>query len=215
DGTPTDWHLVHYGERAKGGAGLLYVEMTCVSAEGRITPGCPGFYAPEHEVAWKRIVDFVHTETEAKICAQIGHAGRKASTRVGWEGSDVPLEEGNWPLLSVSDLSWSEENQTPKAMTRADMDLVRDQFVSATQMADRCGFDMLELHAAHGYLLSSFITPVSNNRTDEYGGSLENRMRYPLEIFHAIRAVWPDDKPISVRISANDWVGPEGVTPQE
>ncbi len=215
DGTPTDWHLVHYGERAKGGAGLLYIEMTCVSAEGRITPGCPGFYAPEHEVAWKRIVDFVHTETEARICAQIGHAGRKASTRVGWEGIDKPLKDGNWPLLSVSDLPWSPENQTPKAMTRADMDLVRDQFVSAAQMADRCGFDMLEIHAAHGYLLSSFITPVTNNRTDEYGGSLENRMRYPLEVFHAIRAVWPEDKPISVRISANDWVGPEGVTPQE
>ncbi|MEP9371248.1 bifunctional salicylyl-CoA 5-hydroxylase/oxidoreductase [Mesorhizobium sp. KR1-2] len=215
DGTPTDWHLVHYGERAKGGAGLLYIEMTCVSAEGRITPGCPGFYAPEHEVAWKRIVDFVHTETEAKICAQIGHAGRKASTCVGWEGTDKPLKEGNWPLLSVSDLPWSAENQTPKAMTRTDMDLVRDQFVASAQMADRCGFDMLEIHAAHGYLLSSFITPVTNNRTDEYGGSLENRMRYPLEIFHAIRAVWPEDKPISVRISANDWVGPEGVTPQE
>jgi len=215
DGTPTDWHLVHYGERAKGGAGLLYIEMTCVSAEGRITPGCPGFYAPEHEVAWKRIVDFVHTETEARICAQIGHAGRKASTRVGWEGIDKPLKDGNWPLLSVSDLPWSPENQTPKAMTRADMDLVRNQFVSAAQMADRCGFDMLEIHAAHGYLLSSFITPVTNNRTDEYGGSLENRMCYPLEVFHAIRAVWPEDKPISVRISANDWVGPEGVTPQE
>ncbi|MEI5677299.1 MULTISPECIES: bifunctional salicylyl-CoA 5-hydroxylase/oxidoreductase [unclassified Mesorhizobium] len=215
DGTPTDWHLVHYGERAKGGAGLLYIEMTCVSPEGRITPGCPGFYAPEHEVAWKRIVDFVHTETVAKICAQIGHSGRKGSTRVGWEGTDKPLKDGNWPLMSVSEQPWSSENQTPKAMTRADMDLVRDQFMAAAEMADRCGFDMLEIHAAHGYLLSSFITPVTNNRTDEYGGSLENRMRYPLEIYHAVREVWPREKPISVRISANDWVGDKGVTPKE
>lgn len=215
DGTPTDWHLVHYGERAKGGAGLLYIEMTCVSPEGRITPGCPGFYAPEHEVAWKRIVDFVHTETEAKICAQIGHSGRKGSTRVGWEGTDEPLPEDNWPVLSVSEIPWSAENQTPKAMTRADMDMVRDQFVASAEMADRCGFDMLEIHAAHGYLLSSFITPVTNNRTDEYGGSLESRMRYPLEVYHAVREVWPRHKPISVRISANDWVGDDGVTPQE
>ncbi|RUW56137.1 MULTISPECIES: bifunctional salicylyl-CoA 5-hydroxylase/oxidoreductase [unclassified Mesorhizobium] len=215
DGCPTDWHFTHYAERAKGGAGLVYIEMTCVSPEGRITPGCPGFYAPEHEVAWRRLVDFVHTETEAKICAQIGHSGAKGSTRVGWEGTDVPLDSGNWPVMAASAVAWSPQNQVPKAMDRADMDLVRDQFVASAKMADRCGFDMLEIHAAHGYLLSSFITPVTNGRTDAYGGSLENRMRYPLEIFRAVRAAWPTGKPISVRISANDWVGIEGVTPAD
>lgn len=215
DGTPTDWHFVHYAERAKGGAGLVYIEMTCVSPEGRITPGCPGFYRPEHEAAWTRLVDFVHAETDAKICAQLGHAGPKGSTQVGWEDADAPLKDGNWPLLAASQVAWSPENQMPKAMDRADMDEVRDQFVASAQMAERCGFDMLELHFAHGYLLSSFISPLTNRRTDDYGGSLENRMRYPLEIFHAVRAVWPDDKPISVRISANDWVGDEGVTPEE
>ncbi|TWG65558.1 bifunctional salicylyl-CoA 5-hydroxylase/oxidoreductase [Aminobacter sp. J44] len=215
DGTPTDWHLVHYGERAKGGAGLVTIEMTCVSPEGRITPGCPGFYKPEHEAAWKRIVDFVHNETTAKVCAQLGHSGAKGSTQVGWEDADCPLPEGNWPLISASATPWQEGNQVPKAMDRADMDMVRDQFVASAEMANRCGFDMLELHMAHGYLLSSFISPLTNLRTDEYGGSLENRMRFPLEVFHAVRAVWSDDKPISVRISANDWVGDEGVTPQE
>ncbi|QPC85742.1 bifunctional salicylyl-CoA 5-hydroxylase/oxidoreductase [Mesorhizobium sp. NBSH29] len=215
DGCPTDWHFAHYAERAKGGAGLVYIEMTCVSPEGRITPGCPGFYAPEHEIAWKRLVGFVHAETDAKLCAQIGHSGPKGSTRLGWEGTDVPLAEGNWPILSASAMAWSPQNQTPKAMDRADMDAVRDAFTEAAKMADRCGFDMIEIHAAHGYLLSSFITPLSNHRTDEYGGSLENRMRYPLEIFHAVRKVWSSSKPISVRISANDWVGPEGVEPEE
>ncbi|MEI2384424.1 bifunctional salicylyl-CoA 5-hydroxylase/oxidoreductase [Breoghania sp. JC706] len=215
DGCPTDWHLVHYAERAKGGAGLVYTEMTCVSPEGRITPGCPGLYDEVHEAAWRRIVDFVHAETDAKICAQIGHSGAKGSTQLGWDEMDAPLLDGNWPLLSASDVPWSPANATPKAMDRADMDTVRDQFVAAAEMAACAGFDMLELHCAHGYLLSSFITPVTNTRTDAYGGSLENRMRYPLEIFHACRAVWPADKPISVRISANDWVGEEGVTPEE
>jgi anthraniloyl-CoA monooxygenase len=215
DGTPTDWHLVHYGERAKGGAGLLYVEMTCVSPEGRITPGCPGLYKPEHEAAWKRIVDFVHAETDAKICAQIGHAGAKGSTQVGWEEMDAPLREDNWELLAPSVVPWSDKNAAPKEMDRADMDKVRDQFVASAEMADHAGFDMLEIHMAHGYLLSAFITPLTNRRTDEYGGSLENRMRYPLEIFHAVRAVWPQNKPISVRISANDWVEGEGVGPSE
>ncbi len=215
DGTPTDWHFVHYCERAKGGAGLVTIEMTCVSPEGRITPGCTGFYRPEHEAAWKRIVDFVHRETEAKICAQIGHSGPKGSTQLGWEEADAPLEEGNWPLLAASSVPWSSRNQIPKAMDRADMDRVRDQFVASARMAERSGFDMVELHFAHGYLLSSFISPLTNRRTDEYGGSLENRMRYPLEIFRAVRAVWPEEKPISVRISANDWVGEEGVTPGE
>lgn len=215
DGCPADWHFAHYAERAKGGAGLVYTEMTCVSPEGRITPGCPGFYAPEHEAEWKRLVDFVHRETEAKICAQIGHSGAKGSTRVGWQGTDVPLETGNWPVMAASAIAWSPQNQVPKAMNRADMDLVRDQFVASAHMAARCGFDMLEIHAAHGYLLSSFITPLTNRRTDDYGGSLENRMRYPLEVFHAVRAAWPAKKPISIRISANDWVGIEGVTPVE
>ena len=215
DGCPTDWHFAHYAERAKGGAGLVYIEMTCVSPEGRITPGCPGFYASEHERAWKRLVDFVHRETEAKICAQIGHSGPKGSTQLGWEEMDAPLAEGNWPVMSASDVPWSPRNQTPKPMDRADMDRVRQEFVASAGMAARCGFDMLEIHAAHGYLLSSFITPLTNRRSDEYGGSLENRMRYPLEVFSAVRAVWPSEKPVSVRISANDWVGADGVTPAD
>ena len=215
DGCPTDWHFVHYGERAKGGAGLVYTEMTCVSPEGRITPACTGLYTPEHEIAWKRLTDFVHAETGAKICCQIGHSGRKGSTNIGWEGMDTPLAEGNWELISASAIPWSEANATPRAMTRTDMDEVREQFVAAVQMAERAGFDMIELHAAHGYLISSFISPLSNVRADEYGGSLENRMRYPLEIFAAMRAAWPASKPMSVRISATDWVGEHGVTPQD
>jgi anthraniloyl-CoA monooxygenase len=215
DGCPTDWHLVHYAERAKGGAGLVCIEMTCVSPEGRITPGCTGMYAPEHEAAWKRIVDFVHAETNAKICCQLGHSGVKGSTQLGWEEMDAPLKSGNWALLAPSVTAWSERNQTARAMTRADMDLVRDQFVIAAEMAARADFDMLELHCAHGYLLSSFITPLTNLRTDEYGGSLENRMRYPLEVFRSVRAVWPAEKPISVRISANDWVGTDGIEPRD
>ncbi|WP_065326396.1 bifunctional salicylyl-CoA 5-hydroxylase/oxidoreductase [Tritonibacter mobilis] len=215
DGCPTDWHLVHYGERAKGGAGLVYTEMTCVSPEGRITPGCPGLYAPEHEAAWSRIADFVHTQTDAKICCQIGHSGRKGSTQLGWDEMDAPLPEGNWDIVSASAIRWSDQNATPREITRAEMDEVRDQFVSAAEMADRAGFDMIELHAAHGYLISSFLSPVSNQRGDDYGGSLENRLRYPLEVFAAMRAVWPEGKPMSVRISANDWVGEDGVTPDE
>jgi anthraniloyl-CoA monooxygenase len=215
DGCPNDWHFVHYAERAKGGAGLVYIEMTCVSPEGRISPGCTGMYAAEHEAAWRRIVDFVHRETDAKICCQLGHSGGKGSTQLGWEDMDAPLPEGNWPLISASDVPWSERNQIPKPMDRAEMERVTAEFVAAAEMAERAGFDMLELHAAHGYLLSSFITPLMNTRTDEYGGSLENRMRYPLEVFDAVRAVWPDEKPISVRISANDWVGEPGVTPEE
>lgn len=215
DGVPGDWHFVHYAERAKGGAGLVYTEMTCVSAQGRITPGCPGLYTPKHEAGWKRIVDFVHAETHAKICCQIGHSGRKGSTQVGWEEGDAPLKDGNWPVISASAIPWTPANQVPKEMDRADMDKVLLQFVKATEMAARAGFDMIELHAAHGYLISSFISPMSNTRTDEYGGSLENRMRYPLEVFRAMRAEWPGEKPMSVRISANDWVGSDGVTPAE
>jgi anthraniloyl-CoA monooxygenase len=215
DGCPTDWHLVHYGERAKGGAGLVCIEMTCVSPEGRITPGCTGMYAPAHEAAWNRIVDFVHTETDAKICCQLGHSGAKGSTQLGWEEMDAPLKSGNWPVLAPSEIAWSPRNQVARAMTRADMDRVRDQFVASAEMAARANFDMLEIHCAHGYLLSSFITPLTNRRTDAYGGSLENRMRYPLEIFHAVRAVWPAEKPISVRISACDWVGADGIEPRD
>ena len=215
DGCPTDWHFVHYSERAKGGAGLVYAEMTCISAEGRITPGCPGLYAPEHEAAWRRLTDFVHSETPAKICCQIGHAGRKGSTQLGWEEMDAPLNEGNWPLVSASPIAWSKDNAVPQEITRAQMDTVRDQFVASAHMADRAGFDMIELHAAHGYLISSFISPCSNTRSDAYGGSLANRLRFPLEVFSAMRAVWPAHKPMSVRISATDWVEDGGVTPQE
>jgi anthraniloyl-CoA monooxygenase len=215
DGTPNDFHLVHYGTRAQGGAGLLYTEMTCVSAEGRITPGCAGLYAPEHVAAWKRIVDFVHAHSRAKFCLQLGHSGAKGSTKVGWEGYDIPLDSGNWPVMAASDVPWSPANQVPVPMTRDDMDLVRDQFVGAVGRGLESGFDMVELHAAHGYLLSSFITPLTNRRTDDYGGSLGNRLRFPLEVFRAMRAAWPADKPMSVRISANDWMGEAGVTPDE
>ncbi|MEZ5714915.1 MAG: bifunctional salicylyl-CoA 5-hydroxylase/oxidoreductase [Paracoccaceae bacterium] len=215
DGCPTDWHLIHYGERAKGGAGLVFTEMTCVSPEGRITPGCPGLYAPEHEAAWRRLTDFVHAETEARLCCQIGHSGRKGSTNVGWEGMDKPLKSGNWDLVSASALPWSDRNATPHEASLAEMATIKAQFVASAEMADRAGFDMIELHAAHGYLLSSFISPLSNTRTDAYGGTLENCLRYPLEVFAAMRAVWPEDKPMSVRISANDWVGEAGVTPEE
>jgi anthraniloyl-CoA monooxygenase len=215
DGVPNDVHLVHYGARAQGGAGLLYTEMTCVSAEGRITPGCTGLYAPEHVAAWRRIVDFVHARSAAKFCLQLGHSGPKGSTKVGWEGYDVPLESGNWPVMAASDVPWSPDNQIPRPMTRADMDRVVAEFVAAVRLGLEAGFDMVELHAAHGYLLSSFITPLANKRTDDYGGSLENRLRFPLEVFRAMRAAWPEDKPMSVRISANDWMGDLGVTPDQ
>ncbi|MGA8932370.1 MAG: bifunctional salicylyl-CoA 5-hydroxylase/oxidoreductase [Pseudolabrys sp.] len=215
DGTPNEWHFVHYAERAKGGAGLVFTEMTCVSPEGRISPGCTGLYASEHLNAWQRIVEFVHTETDAKIAIQLGHSGAKGSTQLGWEESDAPLATGNWPVLAPSAVAWSPQNQTPREMARADMDQIRDEFVRSAEMAARIGFDWLELHYAHGYLMSSFITPLTNKRTDEYGGPLENRMRFPLEVFRAVRKVWPDEKPISVRISAHDWVTPEGVRPQD
>ena len=215
DGVPQDFHLVHYGARAQGGAGLVFTEMTCVSPDARITPGCPGLYNDAQQAAWRRISDFVHANSAAKICLQLGHAGSKGSTRVGWEGMDVPLADGNWPLLAASDVAWSPANASPQPMTRADMDAVRYAFTAATVRAVAAGFDMIELHAAHGYLLSSFLTPLQNRRSDEYGGSLENRLRFPLEIFAAMRAVWPAARPMSVRISANDWVGAKGVTPDE
>lgn len=205
DGTPNDFHLVHLGSRALGGAGLIFTEMTDVSPEGRITPGCAGMYKPEHVQAWKRIVDFVHRYSRAKIGIQLGHAGRKGATRKMWEGMDEPLEEGGWPLISASPIPYLPHSQVPREMTREDMDKVRDDFVRAARMADEAGFDILELHMAHGYLLASFISPLTNVRRDEYGGSLENRMRFPLEVFDAVRAVWPEDKPMAVRLSATDW----------
>jgi anthraniloyl-CoA monooxygenase len=215
DGTPGDWHFVHYAERAKGGAGLVLTEMTCVTPEGRISPGCTGMYAPEHEQAWTHLVEFVHTETAAKIGVQLGHSGPKGSTQLGWEESDAPLPSGNWEVIAPSAVPWSPANQVPRAMTRADMDQVCEAFVSSTRMAARAGFDWLELHCAHGYLLSAFITPLMNARTDEYGGCLENRVRFPLEVFRAMRAVWPEARPISVRISAHDWMAEDGITPED
>jgi anthraniloyl-CoA monooxygenase len=206
DGVPTDWHLVHYGHRALGGAGLVYTEMTCVSPEGRITPGCTGLWNTSQRDAWQRIVDFVHANSPAKICLQLGHSGRKGSTQVGWEKMDHPLAEGNWPILAPSPLPYYEGiSQVPVEMTRSDMDDVRDAFVRATRFGVQAGFDMLELHMAHGYLLASFLSPLTNRRSDEYGGTVENRLRYPLEVLEAVRKEWPVDKPVSVRISATDW----------
>ena len=215
DGVPGDFHFVHLGSMALGGAGLVFSEMACISAEGRITPGCSGIYADDHVAAWKRIVDFVHENSDAKFCLQIGHAGRKGSTRIGWEGMDKPLMKENWEVISPSPLAHTDFMHVPREMTRDDMDTVRDDFVRAAELAADTGSDMIELHMAHGYLLSSFLTPVANKRTDRFGGNLENRMRFPLEIFDAVRAVWPEDKPISVRISATDWVGEDGVTGDE
>jgi anthraniloyl-CoA monooxygenase len=211
DGMPGEFHLVHLGARALGGAGLVYTEMTCVSPEGRITPGCTGIYKPEHAAVWKRIVAFVHQWTKAKICLQIGHSGPKGSTKLMWEGMDEPLADGNWEIIGPSAIPYGRQNQTPSEMTLRDMERVKHEFVRAAQYAVQADFDMLELHCAHGYLLSSFITPLQNKRTDAYGGSLENRLRYPLEVFQAIRKVWPDERPMSVRISATDW-HPEGIT---
>jgi anthraniloyl-CoA monooxygenase len=214
DGTPGDWHLVHLGSRAMGGAGLLFTEMTNVSAEGRISPGCTGMYRSEHPGAWKRIVDFVHRNTGAKVALQLGHAGRKGSTRLQWEGDVEPLAQGNWPVMGPSPLPYFPHSQVPRSMTRADMERVRGEFVHAAEMAIEAGFDMLEIHCAHGYLLASFISPLTNLRDDEYGGPLENRLRFPLEVFDAVRAVWPDERPMSVRVSAVDWY-PGGVEPTD
>ena len=215
DGVVGDYHLVHLGARAMGGAAMVFAEMTCVSAHGRITPGCPGMYTPEHTAAWKRIVDWVHSQSDAKFAMQIGHAGAKASTRVAWEGIDKPLESGNWPLVSASEQQYLPGvSHFAKAMTRAEMDTVCKEFVASTHAAALAGVDWLELHCAHGYLLSSFISPLTNHRTDTYGGSLENRLRFPLEVFAAVRAAWPSERPMSVRISANDWVE-GGITPSD
>ncbi|MDN3921981.1 bifunctional salicylyl-CoA 5-hydroxylase/oxidoreductase [Roseateles violae] len=217
DGLPADYHLAHLGARALGGAGLVFAEMTCPSPDARITPGCPGLWNEAQQQGWTRIVDFVHANSSAKIALQLGHAGPKGSTRVPWDGGgeDQPLAAGNWPLLAASAQPYLDGvSQTPKPMDRADMDRVRDDFVAATRRAAEAGFDWLELHCAHGYLLSSFISPLTNRREDEYGGSLENRLRYPLEIFRAMRAAWPAERPLSVRISAHDWVA-GGTTPED
>jgi anthraniloyl-CoA monooxygenase len=205
DGVPTDFHLVHYGSRAIGGAGLIFTEMTCVGREARITPGCAGLWNDEQEVAWRRIVDFIHANSAAKICLQLGHAGRKGATKLMWDGIDRPLGEGGWDVFSASPLPYFPDSQVPRELDRAGMDAKRDAFVASAERGERCGFDMLELHCAHGYLLASFISPLTNQRTDAYGGSLANRLRFPLEVFEALRAVWPSHKPMSVRISATDW----------
>ncbi len=205
DGMPGDFHLVHLGARAMGGAALIFPEMTCVSADARITPCCLGLWNDEQAAVWRRVVDFVHRETPARIGIQLGHAGRKGATRVAWEGMDEPLEQGAWPLISASALPYLRHSAVPRAMRREDMDRVIADFVRATEFAAAIGFDILELHAAHGYLLSSFLSPLTNRRTDAYGGSHENRARFPLEVFRAIRAAWPQERPTSVRLSTHDW----------
>jgi anthraniloyl-CoA monooxygenase len=206
DGMPGDWHLMHYGARAVGGAGLLFTEMTCVSPSGRITPGCTGLWNAGQREAWRRIVDFVHAHSATMFCLQIGHSGRKGSTQLGWERMDYPLTTGNWPLLAPSALPYmTGVSQVPQAMSRADMDAIRDEFVRSAQLGLEAGFDMLELHLAHGYLLGSFLSPLTNRRQDEYGGDIAARLRFPLEVFCAVRAVWPRQRPLSARISACDW----------
>ncbi len=216
-GCPNDWHLVHYGARATGGAGLVFTEMTCPTADARITPGCTGLYTPEHVAAWQRIVDFVHANSAAKICLQLGHAGRKGSTQVGWGRMDHPLADlqANWPLIAPSEKPYlAGISSLPRAMDEADMARVTAEFVASATLAIDCGFDMIELHMAHGYLLASFISPITNLRTDDYGGSLNHRLRFPLQVWDAVRAVWPAEKPMSVRLSATDWI-PGGVTGDE
>jgi anthraniloyl-CoA monooxygenase len=206
EGMPGDWHLMHYGSRAAGGAGMVVTEMTCVSPTGRITPGCTGLWSEAQRDAWRRTVDFIHAHSQAKFCLQLGHSGRKGSTQLGWERADHPLAQGNWELISASPLPYLEGiSQTPRAMTVEDMKQVTAQFVRAAQLGAEAGFDMLELHMAHGYLLASFLSPLTNQRQDEFGGSLENRLRYPLSVLKAVREAWPAERPISVRISASDW----------
>ena len=205
DGLPDDYYLVHLGSRAHGGAGLVFTEMTCVAADARISPGCAGLYEDAHVDAWRRIVDYVHARTHARIALQLGHAGPKGSTQLGWQDADEPLADGNWPLVAPSAVPYGARNQVPRAMSSDDMFRVREEFSAATRRAVACGFDWLELHCAHGYLLSAFICPLTNCRTDEYGGTLANRCRYPLEVFRAMRAIWPAERPLSVRISAHDW----------
>ena len=202
---PTDFHLVHYGARALGGAGLMFTEMTCVAPEARITPGCAGIWSDAGVAAWRRIVDFVHAAGDMKFCLQLGHAGRKGATRLMWDGMDEPLDDGAWEIIAPSAIPYHAYSVVPRAMTDADMAAVTAQFVAAARRGVEAGFDMLELHCAHGYLLASFLSPLTNARTDAYGGSLENRLRFPLAVFDAMRAVWPAERPMSVRISATDW----------
>lgn len=211
DGDPQDWHFVHLGARAMGGAGLIFTEMTCPAPDARITDRCTGMWSDRQREIWGRLVDFVHRTTQAKICMQLGHAGRKGSTKAPDEGMDLPKDADNWPLYSASPIPYIEgTSAVPAELDRDRMSAIRDEFVSAAERADAAGFDMLELHCAHGYLLASFLSPLTNRRSDEYGGSVENRVRYPLEVFSAVRAVWPDDKPMSVRLSCSDWA-PEGL----
>ncbi|MFJ1760287.1 bifunctional salicylyl-CoA 5-hydroxylase/oxidoreductase [Amycolatopsis sp. NPDC088138] len=205
DGVPGDFHLVHLGSKALGGAGLVMTEMVCVSPEGRITPGCGGLYTAEQEAGWKRVVDFVHTQSAARIGVQLGHSGRKGSTKLMWDGIDEPLPTDNWAVCAPSALPYSDRNQVPRELSTTDMASILGEFIACTEAAARAGFDVLELHCAHGYLLSSFLSPLTNRRTDSYGGSLENRLRFPLEVFDAVRAAWPAERPMTVRISATDW----------
>ena len=215
DGTVADWHVVHLGSRAMGGAGLVMAEMTDVSRDARISVGCAGLYKDEHAHAWKRVVDFIHRETPAKVGIQLGHAGRKGATKKMWEGDSEPLEQGAWPIVAPSSIPYfPDRSQTPRELTRDDMDIVRDDFVQAARRAQQAGFDLLEIHMAHGYLLASFISPLTNRRDDAYGGALANRMRFPLEIFDACREIWPPERPMSVRISAIDWA-PGGLEPDD
>ncbi|NUR61352.1 MAG: bifunctional salicylyl-CoA 5-hydroxylase/oxidoreductase, partial [Catenulispora sp.] len=211
DGVPNDFHLVHLGSKALGGAGLVMTEMVCVSPNGRITPGCTGLYTGEQQTAWRRIVEFVHDHSDAAIGLQLGHSGRKGSTKLMWEGIDEPLPAGNWPVVGPSPLPYRPGvNQIPHELTAPELETVKNDFVEAAERGARAGFDLLELHCAHGYLLSSFLSPLANHREDQYGGSLENRLRFPLEVFDAVRAVWPQDRPMTVRVSATDWT-PGGV----
>jgi anthraniloyl-CoA monooxygenase len=210
DGVPGDFHLVHLGSKALGGAGLVMTEMVCVSPTGRITPGCTGIYTAEQEESWQRVVGFVHGQTGAKIGIQLGHSGRKGSTKLMWEGMDDPLPDGNWEVCGPSSIPYKAGSQTPRELDLAELAEIKDQFVAAARAAARAGFDLLELHCAHGYLLSSFLSPLTNQRTDQYGGSLAGRLRYPLEVFDAVRASWPEDRPMTVRISATDW-HPDGL----
>lgn len=214
DGMPNDFHLVHLGSRAMGGASLVFPEMICVSPDARITPGCLGLWNEEQKEGYRRLVDFVHNDTPAKIGIQLGHAGRKGATKVAWEGTDQPVEQGGWPLISASAIPYLPHSEVPRAATKEDLERIKADFVQAAKWADEVGFDILELHCAHGYLLSSFLSPLTNRRDDEYGGDHAARARYPLEVFHAIRAVWPEDKPISVRLSTNDWYE-GGNTPED
>ncbi|HEX6220385.1 MAG TPA: bifunctional salicylyl-CoA 5-hydroxylase/oxidoreductase, partial [Acidimicrobiia bacterium] len=206
NGAPTDWHLVHLGSRAIGGAGLVMTEMTCVSPEGRISPGDAGLWNDAQTRAWGDIVEFVHEHSEARIGLQVGHSGRKGATKLMWEGDNVPLEEGEWDIISASPIKYRPDSQVPREASNDDLAVIKEQHVEAARRGDAIDFDWLELHFAHGYFVSSFLSPLTNQRSDEFGGSLENRMRYPLEVFDAVREVWPEHKPMSVRFSATDWV---------